>query len=159
MKKISSYTQTALLLIAIILSIVAVCRTYPRSANLGFDYLGIIIGILGILVTILLGWQLINALKLQNFAEEAEKAKDYALAAKDEALAKVENIESKINQANNRLEDLSKKIKELKIEVAKKLEPDDFSEYTENEIEAISQQAVNKINNEPSSQSQHENRT
>lgn len=43
------------------LSIVAVCVSLPRT-DLGFDYLGLIVGMLSILVTVLLGWQILNRL-------------------------------------------------------------------------------------------------
>ena len=41
------------------------CKWYPRSItpqNLGFDYIGLIVGILSFLVTALLGWQIFNAI-------------------------------------------------------------------------------------------------
>lgn len=41
-----------------IINLVAVCVNYPRWEKLSFDYLGVIVGILSILVTILLGWQI-----------------------------------------------------------------------------------------------------
>lgn len=41
-----------------IVNIVAVCVNFPRYKNLGFDYLGIIVGVLSILVTVLIGWQI-----------------------------------------------------------------------------------------------------
>lgn len=43
--------------IAIVLSIVAICVSCPRS-DMSFDYLGLITGILGVLVTVLVGWNI-----------------------------------------------------------------------------------------------------
>lgn len=40
--------------IAIVLSIVAICVSCPRS-DMSFDYLGLITGVLGVLVTVLVG--------------------------------------------------------------------------------------------------------
>ena len=42
---------------AIILSIVAICVALPRM-DMSFDYLGLITGILGVLVTVLVGWNI-----------------------------------------------------------------------------------------------------
>ena len=62
MKKFLSYIQSTLSLIAITLSIVAINVTYPRSADSGLDYIGIIVGSLGVLVAILIGWQLYESI-------------------------------------------------------------------------------------------------
>ena len=51
-------------LIAVIFSIIALASNCPRES--GIDYLGIIIGILAILVTLLVGWQIYNAITLRN---------------------------------------------------------------------------------------------
>lgn len=47
---------------AIIMSIVAVAHKCPRF-NLDFDYIGLMVGILSLLVTALLGWQVFNAIE------------------------------------------------------------------------------------------------
>ena len=36
----------------------SLCINFPRAKNFGFDYLGVIVGILAILVTVLIGWQI-----------------------------------------------------------------------------------------------------
>lgn len=43
---------------SLVMSTVAMCRSLPRIY--GIDYIGVIIGILSLLVTILIGWQLVN---------------------------------------------------------------------------------------------------
>lgn len=45
--------------ISVIASVIAICRTHPR-VELGFDYIGLIVGILALLVTMLIGWQIWN---------------------------------------------------------------------------------------------------
>jgi hypothetical protein len=45
-------------IIAIAISIVAVCISAYRSPELGFDYQGVLLGILTLLVTVLIGWQI-----------------------------------------------------------------------------------------------------
>ena len=49
--------------VSFILSIAALCRTYPRyisyeECNLGFDYMGVIVGALALLVGFLVAWQI-----------------------------------------------------------------------------------------------------
>lgn len=70
MKAIYSYILSA---IAIILSIVAICVALPRT-SMSFDYLGLITGILGILVTVLVGW---NIYMIIDFRQEKEKLQQY----------------------------------------------------------------------------------
>ena len=50
---------------SMLLSIGVVIYVAPREANLGFDYLGLIIGVLALLVTALLAWQIYNAVSFQ----------------------------------------------------------------------------------------------
>lgn len=125
MKKFLSYTQIALSLIAIVLSIVAICVTYPRSQDSSLDYIGIIIGILGVLVTVLVGWQLYNALNLKELVAQTKKAKEDAIEAKETALSKVETIQQRIDAASKRLNELSANIKGLKTELDKKANIED----------------------------------
>lgn len=49
-----------------IVNIVAVCINFPRWEKLSFDYLGIIVGILSILVTVLLGWQIFINISMES---------------------------------------------------------------------------------------------
>lgn len=37
-----------------------ICHYYPHTENLGFDYTGIIVGILSLLITMLVGWQILS---------------------------------------------------------------------------------------------------
>lgn len=58
-----------LLLINVTIEIVILCIICPRiitSGNLGFDYLGVIVGILAFLVTFLLGYQIWNIINIEN---------------------------------------------------------------------------------------------
>ena len=50
-------------LTAIIISIIALCNVYPRE--LGIDYLGWIVGILALLTTILLGWNIYTTIDIK----------------------------------------------------------------------------------------------
>ena len=45
-------------MLSLILSIISLCNSHPRTD--GLDYIGVIVGILSLLVTILIGWQITN---------------------------------------------------------------------------------------------------
>lgn len=78
-----------LLLFSLLASVIAICRTCPRAVtqqDLGLDYMGIIVGILSLLIGLLVGWQIYNAVtinkKIDKIDEIAnriveEKIKDY----------------------------------------------------------------------------------
>ncbi|MBD5269580.1 MAG: hypothetical protein HDS43_03050 [Bacteroides sp.] len=113
MKKFLSYTQTTLSLIAIILSIVAISVTYPRSADSGLDYIGIIVGILGVLVAILIGWQLYNALNLQELVSQTEKAKVDAIEAKNQAEQMLKDTQVSTTQLSSNLSSITNEVTHL----------------------------------------------
>lgn len=58
--------------IALILGAISFFRSYPRSENLGFDYIGLLVGILAILVTILIAWQIYNTIGIDARVKEVE---------------------------------------------------------------------------------------
>lgn len=60
-------------ILAIVLGVIAISVSLPRF-NMSFDYLGLITGILGVLVTILLGW---NIYTIFDFRQERQKLKNY----------------------------------------------------------------------------------
>lgn len=74
------------LLFSLVASVTAICRTHPRT-ELGFDYMGLIVGILALLVTMLIGWQIYNALNLDRKVSDIKKEYD-GLKDKSEALAR-----------------------------------------------------------------------
>lgn len=125
MKKFLSYTQTALSFIAIILSIVAICVSYPRSENSGLDYIGIIVGILGALVAILVGWQLYNALNLKELVNQTEKAKTDAIEAKNQAEQMLRDTQVSTTQLSSKLTSITNEVTHL-------------SNYNQSNIEQIS---------------------
>lgn len=53
-------------IIAVIISILSLCAAFYRTPTLGIDYQGIIVGILSLLITILIGWQIYNVIYLKN---------------------------------------------------------------------------------------------
>lgn len=61
--------------IAIVISVITICLTMPRT-DMSIDYLGLITGILGVLVTVLIGW---NIYMIIDFRQEMENLKQYSL--------------------------------------------------------------------------------
>lgn len=61
---IKSYWSNCLSIAAIICSVVAICVSLPSAPELGIDYIGVIVGILSLLVTMLIGWQIWNMIAI-----------------------------------------------------------------------------------------------
>ena len=62
---IKSYWSNCLSIAAIICSVVAICVSLPSAPELGIDYIGVIVGILSLLVTMLIGWQIWNTIAIE----------------------------------------------------------------------------------------------
>lgn len=62
--RIKSYWSNCLSIAAIICSVVAICISLPSAPELGIDYIGVIVGILSLLVTMLIGWQIWNVIAI-----------------------------------------------------------------------------------------------
>lgn len=60
-----SIITIAIGLISITISIFALCISAYRPSDLNFDYIGVIVGVLSFLVTIVLGWQIYNYISLR----------------------------------------------------------------------------------------------
>lgn len=60
--------------LAIVISGIALSSVYPRAES-SIDYLGIIIGILALLVTVLIGWQVYNAIEMRSIISEINDIK------------------------------------------------------------------------------------
>ena len=56
----------AALIISVIISITSLAIVSPRNKNLDFDYIGVIIGLLSLIVTILIGWQIYSTINIKN---------------------------------------------------------------------------------------------
>lgn len=66
--------------IAIIISVIAICFAAYRTPELQFDYIGVLVGIIASLVTVLIGWNIYTLIdiketsqRLNEFREEFEK--------------------------------------------------------------------------------------
>lgn len=64
---------------AVGVSLIAVCFAAYRSPNLEFDYQGVLVGILSLLVTILIGWQIYTFIDISKKSKELEEAKVAAI--------------------------------------------------------------------------------
>lgn len=66
MKNSSNYILWTITLISLLFSIISLCNSYPRTSDFGFDYFGIIVGILSFLVafvTIIFGYNIYSLKK------------------------------------------------------------------------------------------------
>lgn len=66
-----------LLAIILAIDIAILCHLCPRiisDNNLGFDYIGIIVGILSLLVTFLIGWQIWSVIEIDNKIDRRVKS-------------------------------------------------------------------------------------
>lgn len=100
--RIKSYWSNCLSIASIIFSVAAICVSLPSAPELGFDYIGVIVGILSLLVTVLIGWQIYNAVAIeQKIRNEVKHASD---ALKDEIKQEGSALKKDINKTR---EDLS----------------------------------------------------
>lgn len=82
--------------ISCIILICIICPRVIQHDNLGFDYLGVIVGILSILVTVLLAWNIWTTIDLKKEVDTTKK-----------------RIESSIREVQQKEEDFNNKIQEL----------------------------------------------
>ena len=96
MKKWERWLIYPFLAASFFMSLIAICRTCPREVtqqNLGFDYMGVIVGIFALLVTVLIGWNIYTLIDLK---ELSKKSKDM-----EENFSKT--LDSKITELNNNI--------------------------------------------------------
>lgn len=59
--------------VAIVISIIAICFSCPRNSGLGFDYQGILVGVLSLLVTVLIGWNIYTFIDIKEESQRINK--------------------------------------------------------------------------------------
>lgn len=116
-QKFTSYMSLIISIFSALISIVCLVRLYPTQGNLGFDYIGVIVAIFGILVTALIGWQIIQIIFAENKMERiASDAADKIAKSTSEEIARAvsQEIAIKVSQevANNTTSDTVKTIVE-----------------------------------------------
>lgn len=67
-----------LCIISIALSCAALCMSYLRCEPITMDWMGVLVGILSLLVTFLLGWQIYTMFDIRKIQEEVKKDKTEA---------------------------------------------------------------------------------
>lgn len=86
-------------IVILVIIIIIVCTHFPRNGELGFDYMGIIVGVLSLLVTMLVGWQIFNLMDVNkkmsqlddinnNIDIQIEKSKSEILSIIDDKIRK-----------------------------------------------------------------------
>ena len=93
--QIKSYWSNWLSIAAIICSVVAICVSLPSAPELGMDYIGVIVGILSLLVTMLIGWQIWNVIAIDKKIDGKAKQTSDSLTKSIDATKKemIEYIE------------------------------------------------------------------
>ena len=64
MKK--EYPIWIICIVSLLFSVVAVCTAVWRTPELSFDYQGVIVGVLSLLVTVLIGWNIYTTIGIEN---------------------------------------------------------------------------------------------
>lgn len=81
MNKTERYIIYAAIVTSFTFSIISLCSSLPRTS--GLDYIGVIVGILSLLVTLLIGWQITNYFTLEkrtkSYAEKIIKQYSYSV--------------------------------------------------------------------------------
>ena len=69
-KNVSIIVTYTMLIINFIINIILLCLTFPRSSGLGFDYIGVLIAIISLLVVVLLGWNIYTLIDVKSIKTE-----------------------------------------------------------------------------------------
>lgn len=83
MKKWERWLVYPFLAASFIMSLIAICLTCPREVtqqNLGFDYMGVIVGILSLLVGFLVAWQIYKTIEVDRKIEAINNSSKDAIA-------------------------------------------------------------------------------
>lgn len=87
-----------------IVAISLLCNEYP-SSDLKFDYIGAIIGVLSILVTVLVTWNIYSAIRIEQRVEDAllRLAKNHD-KFRNEIAATIDDVKTKLTLVSERIE-------------------------------------------------------
>lgn len=87
-------------ILSLILSIIAICRLFYRTADLGFDYLGVIVGSLAIMVTYLVAWNIHTAIdanhKIKEMRDEIATLRSTIVSDKLSSERKVNKLKAEL---------------------------------------------------------------
>lgn len=90
-KKWIGWATLGLSLAAIAISIIAICISCPRDTELGFDYQGVIVGVLSLLVTALLGWNIYTLIDMRSVRDDMDEISSGASFMLQKNMAITEN--------------------------------------------------------------------
>ena len=76
---------------AILISVVSICVACPRNQELGFDYQGVLVGVLSLLVTVLVGWNLYTIIDIKNTKDKIDEISTGASLMIQKGMAVSEN--------------------------------------------------------------------
>jgi len=79
-------------IVSLLLSVIAVCVAVWRSPELDFDYQGVLVGVLSLLVTVLIGWQIYSIVDFNRKIADIER--------KSDILQKISDNSERINLIN-----------------------------------------------------------
>lgn len=86
MDKKGRFTIWLISIVALTMSVASVCVACFRTGDLGFDYQGVIVGVLSLLVTALIGWQIYSTIameeRMRKVADSISAEKTYNLQRK-----------------------------------------------------------------------------
>ena len=60
-------------IVAMTIAIIATCIAAYRTPELGFDYQGVIVGILSLLVTVLIGWNIYTIIDIKSTRDKIDE--------------------------------------------------------------------------------------
>lgn len=90
---------------AFVFSLFTLCRCLPRVLSnqaLDFDYIGVIVGILSVLITILVGWNVFSVIDLKNTAKKMEERNKHIEEIKRQMEAMYNSLQEQIFAESNR---------------------------------------------------------
>lgn len=77
--------------LSVVISIIAICFSLYRTPMLNFDYMGALVGILSILTTILIGWQIYTFIDIKRHSQDLQKISTGASLEIQRSMAVSEN--------------------------------------------------------------------
>ncbi len=98
--------------VAILLSIISLCISSPHIKQLDFDYQGITVDVLSLLVTVLIGWQIFNIIEFDRRIDKKinERENDLNERIVSQFNNKFINLDNKIINLDNKIINLDSKI-------------------------------------------------
>lgn len=105
-------------IIAIILSVFSICKSYP-SGNLGFDYQGIIVGVLSTITAILIAWQVIQLVQLYTIEKKVDEKMEEYISQINKHISEInENARRHVLEIDEKIKDIDNKHTITDIEIS-----------------------------------------